>query len=297
MNRLLPHLLPFMILAGFGCEDVIEVDLPAAEPRLVVEGLIRVDLEEAFLPVRIRLTESAGFFEPLPATQAEVALIYVERFENGDLVGTFTSSLAEENPGSGVYIPDPNATFDQRIPTFFLEDDVRFTLQIRYRQRQYLAQTWYQPVVPMDYLLQGRATLQTGEETEVIVGFTDPPVEKNYYLFDFGRSLYLTTEDTFYQGQFFQFSYFYEDPITPGTELTVGILGADKAFYDYMRLLIEQSDQQGPFQTPVASARGNVVDVTDIDNDNLYDNTSRPGEFPLGYFAVVQQHQRTLTIN
>lgn len=296
MNRL-TRLLPLLILAGFGCEDVIEVDLPAAEPRLVVEGLIRVDREEAFLPVRIALKESAGFFDPVPATQAEAALIYVERFENGELIGTFTSSLAEESPGSGVYIPDPNATFDQRIPTFFLEDEVRFTLQLRYNQRQYLAQTWYQPVVPMDYVLQGRATLQNGDETEVIVGFTDPPVEKNYYLFDFGQAQYLTTEDTFYQGQFFQFSYFYENPIEPGTELTIGILGADKAFYDYMRLLIEQSDLQGPFQTPVASARGNVVDVTDIDNTDLFDNTGRPGEFPLGYFAVVQQHQRTLTIN
>lgn len=296
MNRL-ARLLPLLLLAGFGCEDVIEVDLPPAEPRLVVEGLIRVDREEPFLPVRIALRESAGFFDPVPATQAEVALIYVERFENGDLIGTFTCSLAEETPGSGVYIPDPNATFDQRIPTFFLEDDVRFTLQIRYRDRQYLAQTWYTPVVPMDYVLQGRATLQNGDETEVIVGFTDPPVETNYYLFDFGQAQYLTTEDTFYQGQFFQFSYFYEDPIEPGTELTIGILGADKAFYDYMRLLIEQSDQQGPFQTPVASARGNVVDVTDIDNTDRFDNTDRPESFPLGYFAVVQQQQRTLTIN
>lgn len=296
MNRL-ARLLPLLILAALGCEDVIEVDLPPAEPRLVVEGLIRVDREEAFLPVRIALKESAGFFDPVPATRAEVALIYVERFENGELIGTFTCSLAEESPGSGVYIPDPDATFDQRIPTFFLEDDVRFTLQIRYNQRQYLAQTWYQPVVPIDYVLQGRATLQDGDETEVIVGFTDPPVAENYYLFDFGSGLYLTTEDTFYQGQFFQFSYFYEDPIDPGTELTIGLLGADKAFYDYMRLLIEQSELEGPFQTPVASARGNVVDVTDIDNTDRFDNTDRPESFPLGYFAVVQQHRRTLTIN
>ncbi|HSR60941.1 MAG TPA: DUF4249 family protein [Robiginitalea sp.] len=298
MKRLHSRLLFFFtFLAALGCEDVIEVDLPAAEPRLIVEGLIRVDRQEAFLPVRIRLRESAGFFEPLPATQAEVVIIYVERFENGEPVGTFTSSLAEESPGSGVYIPDPDATFDQRIPTFFLEDDVRFTLQIRHRQRQYLAETWYQPVVPIDYVLQGKATLQTGEETEVIVGFTDPPQEKNYYLFDFGQALYLTTEDTFYQGQFFQFSYFYEDPIEPGTELTIGILGADKTFYNYMRLLIEQSELEGPFQTPVASARGNVLDVTGIDNIDRFDNTDRPGEFPLGYFAVVQQHQRNLTVN
>ena len=296
MKRLPTCALWLLLLVVWGCEDVIEVDLPAAEPRLVVEGLIRVDRQEAFIPVRISLRESAGFFESLPAAQAEAILIYVERFENGNLVDTFTSSLAEESPGSGVYIPDPNATFDQRIPTFFLDDDVRFTLQIRHRGRQYLAETWYQPVVPINYVLQGKATLQTGDETEVIVAFTDPPQVKNYYVFDFGPGLYLATEDTFYQGQFFQFSYFYEDPIEPGTELTIGILGADKNFYDYMRLLIEQSELEGPFQTPVATARGNVIDVTDIDNRDRFDNADRPGEFPLGYFAVVEQNLSFLTI-
>jgi len=296
LKRLPLRSLWLLFLVVWGCEDVIEVDLPEAEPRLIVEGLIRVDRQEPFIPVRIVLRESAGFFDPLPATQAEAILIYVERFENGELVGTFTSSLAEESPGSGVYIPDPNATFDQRIPTFFLEDDVRFTLQIRHQGRQYVAETWYQPVVPIDYVLQGKATLQSGDETEVIVAFTDPPQVDNYYVFDFGPGLYLATEDTFYQGQFFQFSYFYEDPIDPGTELTIGILGVDKGFYDYMRLLIEQSEQQGPFQTPVATARGNVIDVTDINNRDRFDNSERPGVFPLGYFAVVQQNLQGLTI-
>ena len=95
---------------------------------------------------------------------------------------------------------------------------------------------------------------------------------------------------------FFQFSYFYEETFEPGTELTIGIMGVDKNFYDYMRLLIEQSEQAGPFQTPVATARGNIIDVTDIDNRDRFDNADRPGVFPLGYFAVVQQNLGSLTI-
>ena len=135
-----------------GCEDVIQVEVPEDRPRLVVNGLIRVDMQEAFVPVRIALTASSNFFEdPLP-TQAETAIIGVERFdEEGSLIESFTSSLAEESPGSGIYIPDPDATFDQRIPTIFLNERVRFTLQIRHNERQYLAQSWYQPVVPIDF--------------------------------------------------------------------------------------------------------------------------------------------------
>ena len=288
-------LLVFLLTA---CEEVIEVEVPGDRPRLIVDGLIRVDEQEPYVPVRIALSETNSFFEELPVTQAENIVIQVDRFEaDGNLIESFTSSLAEEAPGTGIYIPDPDATFDQRIPTILLDENVRFTLQIRHKERQYVAQTWYEPVVPIDFLLQGRATLFEGDETEVIVAFTDPPGKGDYYLFDFGSSEFLVTEDTFYDGQFFQFSYFYEDPIEPGTVLEIGIMGSDVTFYNYMDLLIEQSEgQQGPFQTPVATVRGNVVDVTGLNNQDRFDNADRPEIFPLGYFAIVQEHRRTLII-
>ncbi|MFM1879670.1 MAG: hypothetical protein RLZZ241_2536 [Bacteroidota bacterium] len=288
----------YLVMAFFslGCEEVIYLELPDDSPRLVVEGLVRVDRQEPFIPIRIKLMESSGYFDAVPAVQAENINIYVERFENGNLISTFTSSLAEEATGSGNYIPDPNATFDQRIPTFFLEDEVRFTLQIKYRDRQYLAQTWFVPVVPMNYLLQGKGTLQGGKDTEILVAFTDPPQNSNYYLFDFGSGKFLPTEDTYYQGQFFQFSYFYDEKIAPGTTVSVAILGADLNFYDYMRQLLDQSQREGPFQTPAASTRGNIIDVTGIDNINQYDNAGQPEVFALGYFAVVEQHVSALVI-
>ena len=40
-----------------------------------------------------------------------------------------------------------------------------------------------------------------------------------------------------------------------------------------MNLLIEQSEGSfGPFQVPVATVRGNIFDVTGIDNLNQFDN-------------------------
>ena len=298
MKALWPVALCCFTFFLISCEEVIEVEVPSTPPRLLVEGLIRVDEQEAFVPVRIGLKETNSFFEELPVTQAENIIIGIERFDNdGNLIEFLTSSLAEEAPGTGIYIPDPDATFDQRIPTIFLDKNVRFTLQLRHKGRQYVAQTNYVPVVPIDFLLQGRATLFEGDETEVIVAFTDPAAEKNYYLFDFGPTEFLVTEDTFYQGQFFQFSYFYVDPIEPGTELRVSIMGVDNIFYNYMDLLITQSgDQQGIFQTPVATVRGNVEDVTGLDNEENVDNANRPDVFPLGYFDIVQEQVRTITI-
>lgn len=287
-----------LILAGglAGCEEVVELDTPEEPPRLVVGGLLRVDMEEAYIPVRIRLTETSGFFGSRPVTRADAAIITVNRYDGETLVETFNSNLAEEAPGTGVYIPDPNAFSDQRIPTIFLNEEVQFILQIRHQGRQYVAETWYQPAPPIDFLLQGNRTLDQGDETELIVSFTDPGNRENYYLFEFGDARFLVTEDSFYQGQFFQFSYFYEDPLPAGTELDVRLMGAGQQFYNYMGLLIEQSDLTGPFQAPAATVRGNVLDATGLDNRDRFDNTDRPEVFPLGYFAVVQEHTRTLTI-
>jgi hypothetical protein len=52
----------------------------------------------------------------------------------------------------------------------------------------------------------------------------------------------------------------------------------------------------GPFSTPAATVRGNIFDVTGLDNEEVFDNVNRPDKFALGYFAVVQQYTRSITI-
>ena len=51
-----------IVLAMASCEDVIEVDLPEVETRLVVDGLLRVDKSQEFIDVRIQMRESSNFF-------------------------------------------------------------------------------------------------------------------------------------------------------------------------------------------------------------------------------------------
>ncbi|MCX2720067.1 DUF4249 family protein [Lentiprolixibacter aurantiacus] len=289
-----------LVCAGWlaSCEDVIEVDLPEGDTRLIVDGLIRVDTTEAFIPVSIKVSESTGFFDEIPATSLESISIIYEQIEDGTVVFTGTSSLAELNPGSGVYEPDPNFSSDQRIPTSVLQrENLRFTLLMRHKGRQYLAQTFYVPTVPIDNLEQGTGTLFEGDETEVVVSFTDNPDRDDFYLFDFGFDEFLTSEDEFFQGQQFAFSYFYDQEFDPGTILEISIMGADREFFNYMDLILEQTEQSvGFFETPRATVRGNVIDITDLDNVSVTDNTSQPKVFPLGYFAVVQEFRDTLVI-
>jgi hypothetical protein len=263
----------------------------------VVEGLIRVDRSEPFIPIEIKVSLTDNFFGESPVTNLENIVIIYEEMEDGVIVRTGSSSLWEEVPNTGIYTPDPNFLDDQRISTAILDRDITFTLLMTHNGRRYLAITKYVPSVPIDTIFQGNGTLFGGDETEAIITFTDDPLRNDYYVFEFGFGDYLVTEDEFYQGQRFQFSWFYDRTFESGTEIEISLMGATELFYNYMDQLIEQGgDLQGPFQTPVSTVKGNVFDITDIDNLDRFDNVNRPDIFPLGYFAIVEEFKSTFTI-
>ncbi len=296
--------IPYYIILFFlivSCEDVIDVELPPTESRLIVNAVFRVDITQEFIPVSVRVTETTDFFGEPQVTELENAIIFYgipnpdapEILENGG-----SSSLAETNPGSGIYGPDPTFDNDQRIRTSIgTRPGTVFILIIQHKGRRYAARTIYSPVVPIDSIEQGTETLFDEDDIEVLVTFTDTPEIDNFYVFDFDFNEFLALDDQFIDGQEFEFSYFYDKNLESGDEVEISILGADQQFFNYMDLLIEQTeDTGGVFETPAATVRGNVFDVTGIDNDALFDNVERPENFPLGYFAVIQEFKQSLTI-
>ena len=73
MKKLLISILTFTAITS--CEDVIDVNLPEVETRLVVDGLLRVDKSEEFVDVRITMRETSVFFDENQPTQVENAVI------------------------------------------------------------------------------------------------------------------------------------------------------------------------------------------------------------------------------
>ena len=267
------------------CEDVIEVDVPSEEPRLIIDALIRVDTTELFTNVVVKVSQTNSFFESIPA--AELQQITLTNLDFGG--GPVPPVLIEEEPGSGIY--------SKIFPNSFLTKG-RILIQIDFEDRYYVAYAEFAPSVPIDNLVQGDGTLFGENDTEIILSYTDLPERDDFYLFDFDLNNYLVSEDKFYQGQAFEFSYFYEeDEVSPGDEVTISIMGSDESFFNYMALLIEQSEQGfGPFETPALTVRGNFINATDIDNINIFDNVDLSDNFALGYFAIVQEYKQSLII-
>ncbi|WP_431121647.1 DUF4249 family protein [Flagellimonas flava] len=286
MKKIFPYL--FFLFLLFSCEDVIEVDVPAEEPRLIVEALIRLDPNDSFHTPVVKVSLTSSFFGTIPLTGLrDITIINLSLPTAGGGNGII---LQETAPGSGEYQDvDP-------VPTRFFEGG-ELLLQLEHEGRLYFARTHYVPSAPMDDLRQGDETLFDDDDIELEVTITDDGTADNFYVLDYGEGEFLALEDKFFNGEQFSFSFFPERTLNPGDEVTVSIMGADREFFNYMDLLVEQTtDNQGVFETPVATARGNIFDVTDLDNINLFDNVQQPDVFPLGYFAVVQEYKRTITI-
>ncbi|MBT8254822.1 MAG: DUF4249 domain-containing protein [Flavobacteriaceae bacterium] len=272
-----------IVLLSWSCEDVIEVQTPSEAPRLIVDALIRVDTTQTTNLVRVKVSETNNFFGTVPP--ADLQQITMSNLDNP---GGDEQVLLEESPGSGIY--------SKLFPTDQLVND-RWFLQIDFEDEFYVANARFQPSVPFDSVVQGDQTLFNEDDTEIILSYTDFPDREDYYLFDFDNNNFFASEDTFYRGQSFSFSYFYDDNLQTGDELEISILGINEDFYNYMNLLIDQSNEAAsPFVTPSVTVRGNIINATEIDNDSIFNNLNNSNNFALGYFAIAQEFKTTITI-
>lgn len=279
-------LISFCLLLS-GCEDVVDVRTENKEERLIIEGLVLVNPDELTTPVAIKASISSGFFGELKP--AKFSNIYLS-LENGGFINLF-----ELEPNTGIYEPSADEVHPTEVNTQTLINQ-KITLILEHNGEIYLAESKFTPTVPIDNLEFGNGDLFSGDETEVKVTFTDVANREDYYLFDFDFDNYFVTKDEFYDGQQFEFSYFYDEKLPAGQNIDLKIIGVDEDFYNYMSQLIVQSNTEfNFFQTPVATVRGNIFNVTEIDNIDYFDNVNLPDNFPLGYFAICGYDSASLT--
>jgi len=53
------------------CEDVIDVELPPDVPKINIDALFRVDIDEEFVPVEVKVTLTNNFEDEIPVTNVE----------------------------------------------------------------------------------------------------------------------------------------------------------------------------------------------------------------------------------
>ncbi len=260
----------FLIVIFFAsltsCEDVIDVELNDAPPRLVVEANIH-KWENGNSSATVRLTTTAPFFNNEVPYVANATITITD--EN-NIVYPFNYNQ------DGVY-----------VTTLIPQLNTDYTITIVYEGETYTATEQLYTVTPLEYVEQIDDGGFTGDEIELKAFFTDPAGVDNFYFFE-GLSESGDVLDI-YKDEFFDgnsiFGYYLVEDLAPGDEVQFNIYGVSEAYYNFMYILLQQTGGGGgPFETQPATVRGNIVNQTNPDN------------FPLGYFRISEASTLNYTV-
>ena len=127
------------------------------------------------------------------------------------------------------------------------------------------------------------------------IDFIDPEDETNYYLIKFQEQADLLPtlfdfKDEFVNGNLITLfnerekdEDINQEEYAPGDVVDIQFYGISKRYYEYIQILINQSESGGPFDTTPVALRGNCA------------NQTNPDEYAYGYFRMTQVSKATYT--
>ncbi|QBN18312.1 DUF4249 domain-containing protein [Flavobacterium nackdongense] len=262
----------FASLFFASCEDVIEVDLNTAAPRLVIDAAINWQKGTTGANQKIILSTTTDFYSNV-IPKVSGATVSIK--SGGNLTYVFT-----EIPNTGEY----------QCSTFKPIIDESYTLTVVYKGETYTSTETLKSVTPIARIEQKDNGGFSGKDYEIQVFFQDP-IAKNFYMVKFFPDIfkapsYSIIKDEYTNGneKSWQFS---DEDLKVGGKIAITHYGVSESYYNYMNKIISLSSSSGggsPFQTPPATVRGNIVNQKNIDN------------YALGFFSLSEVDVREYTI-
>jgi hypothetical protein len=241
LHTLLPILLILCVAFCTSCKKILDLDLEAAEPQLVIEG--NLTNIQGVQTVKISRTVPFDAANEFPAISgATVSLLN----SKGELI-----YFAEASPG--IYEAYELAGVAGET----------YTLKVAVNEQEYTASSTMPALVRLDSLTATEQTFGSEVRKIIAVNYQDPPTVKNYYLFKMvlnGKKVgqIFSESDFFTDGRYVTRDLFlsgYEDlEIETGDAVTVEMQSIDEPIYTYWRTLEQQY------------ASGNPNDVTTPSN-------------------------------
>ena len=199
------------------CEDVIDVDVPTAPPRLVIDAGINWIKNTSGNEQFIKLTLSAPYFdaEIPPANGAQVSV--ADSKSN-------TFNFVEQG-STGIYINN----------NFIPEIDAEYNLTINYQNEVYTATETLKSVSSVDFIEQQNDGGFTGDEIEIKAFYTDPKNEENFYFYRFTNTTEPDISLEVYDDEFTDgnqiFAFYTDEDLAQGHELIIRNFGISEQFY------------------------------------------------------------------
>lgn len=268
------HILILLISILFiSCEDVVNVDLNTAEPRLVIDASINWEKGTTGNHQIIKLSTTTGYYNPLiPVVSG--ATVFVKNSSNT------TFNFIEEVPNSGVYvcndfIPVINETYFLTVIT----NGETYTASEKLIASPEISGTEQRDDIGFN-----------GDDIGVKIFFQDNPNENNSYLLKYVTSVnafpeFEVFDDRFTQGNEMFGLYSHED-LESGNVIDITLYGISEDYYNYMNILLSISggNAGSPFQTPPSKVHGNIINQTNFDN------------YALGFFRLCEIDKLAYTV-
>ena len=264
-----------LFVAAFfaSCEEVIDVDLNTAAPRLVIDASINWIKGTDGSQQTIRLTTTTGYY------QSEVPVVSGATVFVTNSTGTvfnFTEELGTGNYNCTDFLPQIGETY---------------VLTVLHDGQTYTATDKLYATPDITYTVQDDEGGFLNEDIEVRFFYQDNGAEDNWYMYRFDTEVmpypdYDAIDDQFFQGNE-MFGIFSHEDLDHGDVLGIRLYGISQRYYNYMEQLIEIAEGgagSGPFQTVPANVRGNIV------------NQTTESKYALGYFRLGEVDTLDYTI-
>lgn len=263
----------FLICTLFftSCTDVIDVEVPVAPPRLVIEASI--DWEKGTIGnfQEIKLSLSTPYFENL--TEEPVKGASVKVINNQDKSEIIFTDQNDGNYTTSEFVAIMNQSY---------------TLEVVYQDEIYLATETMTQVTDITKVFQSTDNGFDKNAPEVNIAFNDPKDEINFYLAKFQRrgdllQTLVDLKDEFTDGN--EMTVFYEKladedtgekEFVPGDIVDISLYGISESYFNYIQLLIQQAGAGGPFSAIPAEIKGNCINISKAEN------------YAFGYFRLAE---------
>jgi hypothetical protein len=262
----------FTLLLLSSCEDVIDVELQTAAPKLVVEANINWQKGTTGSAQNIKLSTTTTYFSNT-FPKVNNATVTIKNSVNNVFVFT-------EQAATGIY----------KCLNFVPQLNETYTLTIVHNGQTYVATETLKPVTDILDIEQDNQGGFLGDQIDVKAFYKDPANISNFYLYNYSYSNnekpdFQVDEDLFFQGNTF-FSNSQNSKLKKNDIVTITHFGISQQYYSYLRILLSIAGNTGggPFQSPPATVKGNVVNQTNF------------SDFPLGYFSLSESDTENFTI-
>ncbi|WP_396188765.1 DUF4249 domain-containing protein [Flavobacterium sp.] len=272
MKKLFSYIILLLTLTLIGCEDVVNVDLANAAPKIVIDASIKWQKGTTGNEQTIRITTTGDYYQnTVPVVNGAIVTV---ADSNGNIFN-FNEVLGTGNYVCTNFNPIVNETY---------------TLTVVANGTTYTASDKLYAVPEITTISQRNDAGLTGNDIELKFNFQDNSTEENYYLEQYQVPfkpfpLYGVLNDEFTNGNN-MFSLIFDEDFESGQNIQFSLHGISKRYYNYMNILINVAggSSNGPFATPPATVRGNIS------------NQTNPDDYPLGYFRLSEIDVRNYTI-